>query len=102
MLSTDSGGVPGSWFSNRMPKVVGNGIYTLFWFDLWVIREIFMDTQAIFLVYLSINKQAFVEDMLNVSGGLGYMDRRLHKNIFIWEDNLVGECRDSLANISLH
>jgi len=26
-------------------------------------------TQSIFLVYPSINKHAFVEDMLNVSGG---------------------------------
>jgi len=38
MLITDGGGVLGSWFSYRMPKLVGNGIYTLFWFDLWVIR----------------------------------------------------------------
>jgi len=34
MLSTDGCGVvPGNWFSSRMPKVVVNGIYTLFWFD---------------------------------------------------------------------
>jgi len=44
----------------------------------------------------------FVEDMLNLSGGLGDMDQRQHKNIFLWEVNLVGECRDFLANISLH
>ena len=59
-------------------------------------------TQSILLVYSTINKQAFVEDMLNVSGGLGDMDWRLHKNIFLWEENLVGECRDFLTNISVH
>jgi len=31
LLSTNGGGVPGGWFSNRLRKVVGNGIYTLFW-----------------------------------------------------------------------
>jgi len=31
-------------------------------------------TQSNFLVYSLINKQAFVEDMLNVSRGLGDMD----------------------------
>jgi len=30
--------------------------------------------------------------MLNVSGGLDDMDWRLHKNL--WEDNLVGDCRN--------
>jgi len=43
-----------------------------------------------------------VEDMLNVSGCLGDMDLSLHKNIFLWEENLVGECRNFLVNISLH
>lgn len=43
-LSKDGGGnVPGIWFSNRLSKVVGNGIDTLFWFDLWVVGETFMD-----------------------------------------------------------
>jgi len=31
-------------------------------------------THSIFLVYPLVNKQAFVEDMLNVSGDLGDMD----------------------------
>jgi len=44
MLSKDGGvNVPGNWFSNCLSKVDGNGIDTLFWFDLWVVGEICMD-----------------------------------------------------------
>jgi hypothetical protein len=43
MLSKDCGGNVLGSFSNRLLKVVGNGIDTLFWFDLWVVGEICMD-----------------------------------------------------------
>jgi len=30
-------------FLTASKKMVGNGIYTLFWFDLWMVGEILMD-----------------------------------------------------------
>jgi len=34
MLSTNGGGVPGSWFFNRIPKVVGKEMVYILYFVL--------------------------------------------------------------------
>lgn len=90
----------GNWFEGNIRRVVGNGIGTLFWYDLWV-GETPLRFKFPRLFDLAVDKVCTVAAMeregWDVGGGAWVWRRRL----FAWEEESVRECSFLLHNCVL-
>ena len=90
----------GGWFAERVSKVLGDGKNTYFWLDRWV-REVPLCRRFARLFDLTTNKLSTVADIYDLGwedGGEAWSWRR---RLWVWEEELVEECRILLTNVAL-
>ena len=84
----------GGWFAERVSKVLGDRKNTYFWLDRWV-GEVPLCRRFARLFDLTINKLSTVAEMYDRGGEAWNWRRRL----WVWEEELVEECRTLLTNV---
>lgn len=88
------------WFHNNVHQVVGDGKNTFFWMDVWVggmsLRDRFSR-----LFDLSLLKEESVFGMHFLGWGIEGGAWRWRRRLFAWEEELVGDLRLLLHNVSL-
>jgi len=88
------------WFHGNVNRFVGDGKITLFWTDVWVggvsLRDRFNR-----LFELSLLKGESIFDMHALGWGSEGGAWRWMRRLFAWEEELVGELRLFLQNVSL-
>jgi len=103
MLCKVRGGVGegvGNWFEGNIRREVGDGLGTLFWFDLWI-GETPLRFKYLRLFELAVNKMCTVADMEREGweeGGRAWAWRR---RLLAWEEESVRECSLLLLNVVL-
>ncbi|GAU44687.1 hypothetical protein TSUD_183450 [Trifolium subterraneum] len=88
------------WFAAGVERRVGNGVDTFFWIDLWL-GGIPLSVRFRRLFDLSQHKLKTVAEMRDFgwgSGGAAWLWRR---QLWVWEEEMVVECRGLLSNIVL-
>jgi len=88
----------GGWFVERVSKVLGDGKNTYFWLDRWV-GDVPLCRKFARLFDLTTNKFSTVADIYALGwkdGGEAWSWRR---RLWVWEEELVEECRILLANV---
>ncbi|KEH30065.1 hypothetical protein MTR_4g060705 [Medicago truncatula] len=89
-----------TWLVDNIVRKVGDGSNTLFWEDAWLL-DVPLAVSFSRLFELSENKNVTVREMCllgwEADGGAWRWRRRL----FAWEEELVGECVERLANFVL-
>ena len=88
------------WFSDCVRRRVGDGTKTLFWRDCWCGDAPFC-VRFRRLYDLAENKAITVRNMFSLGwedGGEAWQWRR---RLWAWEEELVGECRELLSNVTL-
>ncbi|XP_039686992.1 uncharacterized protein [Medicago truncatula] len=94
-----SGGGDG-WFEGCVVRRVGDGEGTLFWHDRWC-GDVPFPIRFSRLFGLALNKSITVKDMFSLGWGTtgdGWQSRRA---LWVWEEELLEECRLLLTNVSL-
>lgn len=88
------------WLVDNVVRKVGDGSTTLFWEDPWLfngsLAELFPR-----LFELSETKETTVWEMFVLGWGADGGAWRWRRRLFAWEEELVGECVERLANIVL-
>ena len=94
------GGGGNGWFSESVVRRVGDGEATLFWHDRWcgdvALRERFSK-----LFDLALNKSITVKDMFLHGWGEGGGGWQWRGRLWVWEEDLLAECRLLLSDVSL-
>ena len=85
--------------AENVTKKVGDGSKTLFWHESWLGDEVLKNCFSR-LFNLALEKSVFVADMV-LGIGVEWGWWRWRRNLFIWEYELVEECKVLLFNISL-
>ena len=88
------------WFQGNVNQFVGDGKNTLFWTDVWVGGMVFRDRYNR-LFELSLLKEETTFGMFSLGWGIEGDAWRWRRMLFAWEDELVGELRLLLHNVSL-
>ena len=90
----------GSWFEERVSKRVRNGLNTYFWYDRRL-GDVPLQTRFSRLFDLTTNKLSTVAGMsaLGWEDGGGAWSWR--KPLWVWEEELVEECRQLLNGVVL-
>jgi hypothetical protein len=88
------------WFGGNVSRYVGDGRNTLFWKDAWVGGVSFRDRfHRLFELSMLKNESVFAMHALGWGrDGAAWSWRR---GLFVWEEELVGELRLLLQNVSL-
>jgi hypothetical protein len=88
------------WFNSHVSRFVGDGKNTLFWTDVWVggvsLRDMFNR-----LYDLSMLKGESVSAMCTLGWGIDGGAWSWRRRLFAWEEELVGELRLLLENVTL-
>jgi len=94
------GGGDNGWFHESVVRRVGDGESTLFWHDRWcgdvALRERFSR-----LFDLALNKSITVKDMFLLGWGEGGGGWQWCRKLWVWEEDLLEECRLLLSDVSL-
>ena len=88
------------WLVDNIVREVGDGCTTLFWEDLWLL-DVPLVVSFSRLFGLSENKGATVKEMFLLGWGTDGGALRWRRRLFAWEEGLVGECVERLANFVL-
>ena len=94
------GGVGGGWFQEGVSRLVGDGADTLFWHDAWLGAVPFC-VHFRRLFELAVDKSNTVVHMFSrgwEDGGEGWRWRR---QLWVWEEEMLGECIILLRNVCL-
>ncbi|CAJ2632329.1 unnamed protein product [Trifolium pratense] len=90
----------GSWFREHVSRRVGDGSDTLFWTDPWLdgisLRERFGR-----LFELAVTKSRSVADMFALGWGADGGAWEWRRSLWVWEEEMLGECQSLLLDISL-
>ena len=90
----------GGWFAERVSKVPGDGKNTYFWLDRWV-GEIPLCRRFPRLFDVTTNKLSTVAEMYDQDGEDGGEEWNWRRRLWVWEEELVEECRTLLTNVVL-
>ena len=89
------------WFDERVSRKVGDGLHNFFWYDSWVgdapLRKRFPR-----LFDLSFNKLATVEEMFTLGWAVGGEAWRWKRRLWVWEEDMLVECRLLLDGFVLY
>jgi len=88
------------WLVDNIVRKVGDGCTTLFWEDLWLL-DVPLAVSFSRLFEWSKNKGATVNEMFLLGWGADGGAWRWRRRLFAWEEGLVGECVERLANFVL-
>ncbi|RHN59920.1 putative reverse transcriptase zinc-binding domain-containing protein [Medicago truncatula] len=88
------------WFSDNVSRVVGDGKNTMFWTDAWV-GGMPLSERFTKLFNLSLLKSESVFGMFTLGWGLEGAAWRWRRGLFAWEEELVGDLRLLLQNVTL-
>ena len=88
------------WFAERVSKRVGDETSTFFWYDRWL-RDVPLRLRFSCLFNLSNNKLCTVTDMSNLGWEEGGQAWSVGRRLWVWEEELVVECRHLLYGIVL-
>ena len=90
----------GGWFAERVSKVLGDGKNTYFWLDRWV-GEVPLCRRFARLFDITTNKLSTVAEMHDRDGEDGGEEWNWRRRLWVWEEELVEECRTLLTNVVL-
>jgi hypothetical protein len=88
------------WFTGSVDRVVGNGVDTLFWSDVWV-GDVSFRVRFPRLYDLSMFKEASVAKMCQLRWGDDVQVSCWRRGLFVWEEELVGELKSLLHMVVL-
>ena len=88
------------WFLGNVNLFVGDGKNTLFWSDVWVGGIAFRD-RFNRLFELSLLKEESIFGMHSLGWGSEGRAWRWRRRLFVWEEELVGELKFLLQNVTL-
>ena len=88
----------GGWFAERVSKVLGDGKNTYFWLDRWV-GDVPLCRRFARLFDLTTNKFSTVADIYALGWEDGGEALNWRRRLWVWEEELVEECRILLANV---
>jgi hypothetical protein len=89
------------WLVYNIAREVGNGRETLFWRDSWL-DGVLLEVSYRRLFELAENKLVTVADAKVMGWGESWEARRWCRSPYAWENELLRECVDRLANVILH
>ena len=92
-------GVGGGWFQEGVSRLVGDGVNTLFWHDLWL-GDVPFCVRFSRLFDLAIDKSCTVAHMFSFGWDVGGAGWRWRRRLWVWEE-MLGECIILLRNVSL-
>jgi len=90
----------GNWFDENLRRCVGNGVYTLFWWDPRLEGDI-LNHRFKRLYDLSENKMVTVADMSNLGWNVEGGGWKWRRRLLAWEEEEVVVCSSLLTNIVL-
>ncbi|GAU16150.1 hypothetical protein TSUD_297800 [Trifolium subterraneum] len=90
----------GRWFGEHVSRRVGDGSDTFFWTDPWV-DEIPLCERFARLYDLAENKLCTMAEMCSLGWRVDEEAWELWRPLWVWEEEMLGECRSLLANLSL-
>jgi hypothetical protein len=88
------------WFEEGVERLVGNGMDTLFWSDPWL-GVVSLGARFPRLFNLSLHRLSTVANMRGLGWGEGGGAWLWCRPLRAWEEDLLGECRNLLANFVL-
>jgi len=88
------------WFGENVSRSIGNGKSTLFWSDVWVGGVSFRNRFSR-LFDLSVFKGEYVFQMCRLGWGVGGEAWSWRRQLFAWEEKLVGELTLLLRSVNL-
>lgn len=94
------GSIVGSWFSNNALIIFGNGASILFWLDRWC-GDVPLRDRYRLLYDLFEYKLSTVAQMFARGGGEGGEAWKCRKRLWVWEEEMVVECRNLLLTVDL-
>jgi hypothetical protein len=94
------GEVGEGWFRDNVERKVGDGVDTAFWLDPWV-GGVPLSVRFGRLFNLAVNKSISVADMCELGWDEGGEAWQWRRRLWAWEEELLGECRILLSDISL-
>ncbi|GAU52005.1 hypothetical protein TSUD_418090 [Trifolium subterraneum] len=90
----------GEWFAESIERRLGNGADTLFWIDSWLGGVPLRDRYRR-LYDLATNKSLSVADMRELGWEEGGMAWQWRRRLWVWEEEMLGECIGLLHTIVL-
>ncbi|RHN70051.1 putative reverse transcriptase zinc-binding domain-containing protein [Medicago truncatula] len=94
------GDVGEGWFRDNVERKVGDGVDTIFWLDPWV-GDVPLCVRFGRLLDLAVNKSISVADMFELGWDEGGEAWQWRRRLWAWEEELLGECRILLSDVSL-
>ncbi|KAK2446576.1 hypothetical protein QL285_017365 [Trifolium repens] len=89
-----------NWFMQGVRKVMGNGMNTNFWCDVWVgsvsLRERFPR-----LFSISLQQNDSVSALRGAEDGVERWNFVWRRRLFVWEENLLSDLREVINNVTL-
>jgi hypothetical protein len=89
-----------TWLVDNIVRKVGDGCTTMFWEDTWLL-DVPLAVSFSRLFELSEHKEVSVREMFLLGWGADGGAWRWRRRLFAWEEELVGECVERLANFVL-
>lgn len=89
----------GRWINNNLRLELGDGVSTLFWWDLWLDGWVWVLRLTTFF-YFSDNKMTSMPNKA-IRLGWGGEAWKWRKRLWVWEEDLLGECFVVLCWIQL-
>ena len=84
-----------------MARRVGDGSNTLFWYDRWI-ADVLLVRRFDHLFGLALNKLSTVSEMFTLGWEVGGDAWRWGRPLWVWEEEMLGECRLLLNNFVVH
>jgi len=94
------GGDGAGWFLERVSRKVGDGVDTSFWSDWWL-GEVPFCQRFRRLFDLAENKLHSVATMFSLGWGEDENTWQWRRRLWVWEEELLAECRMLLSNVIL-
>jgi hypothetical protein len=88
------------WFNNAVKKIVGNGRTIRFWRDVWV-AGLSLEERFPRLFSISNQQDAMLSDVGWWEDGIWIWGLLWCRNFFVWEENLLLQLRQVLAQVTL-
>jgi hypothetical protein len=88
------------WFNNTVKKIVGNGRTIRFWRDVWV-AGLSLEERFPRLFSISNQQDAMLSDVGWWEDGIWIWGLLWRRNFFVWEENLLLQLRQVLAQVTL-
>ena len=96
----DGGVVYGNWFPDNLRLHVGNGDNTLLWLDRWV-GDVPLSVCYCRLYDLCDDKLCTVAQMFGREWEVGDEAWRWRRRLWVWEEELLEECKNLLLSVVL-